>query len=150
MQRARAAATASDARMAPFLRMGSWIGGDRDGNPFVNAETLTYALRAQAGVALGHYLKEVHALGAALSLSNRLVTPTPALIDLATASGDVNPHRQDEPCPMSRCHGRRTARCPRMPHRPNSLPTWPSSRSRWRRMAPPSWVPSGSSRCATR
>jgi phosphoenolpyruvate carboxylase len=84
-------------RMAPFLRMGSWIGGDRDGNPFVNADTLRYALRAQAGIALGHYLHEVHLLGAALPLSNRLITATPALNALAAASGDTNPHRQDEP-----------------------------------------------------
>ncbi len=38
-------------RLPPFLRMGSWIGGDRDGNPFVVADTLDYAIRAQAAVA---------------------------------------------------------------------------------------------------
>src|SRR5581483_12378728 len=46
-------------RVPAFFRMGSWIGGDRDGNPFVNAETLAYAIRAQAGVALAHHLGEV-------------------------------------------------------------------------------------------
>ena len=35
-------------RVPSFLRTGSWIGGDRDGNPFVDAETLSYAVRAQA------------------------------------------------------------------------------------------------------
>jgi phosphoenolpyruvate carboxylase len=83
--------------LPPFLRMGSWIGGDRDGNPFVVAETLEYAIRAQAAVALEHYLGEVHQLGAELSLSARLVEPAPELLQLATAAHDVNPHRQDEP-----------------------------------------------------
>jgi len=80
-----------------FLRMGSWIGGDRDGNPYVDAETLRYAIRAQAGVALEHYLAEIHRLGAELSLSTRLITPTPALLALAASACDDNPHRQDEP-----------------------------------------------------
>ncbi|MGE5171074.1 MAG: phosphoenolpyruvate carboxylase [Rudaea sp.] len=80
-----------------FLRMGSWIGGDRDGNPFVNAETLSYAIRAQAGVALAHYLDEVNRLGAELSLSTRLVRPSDELLALAATAHDANPHRQDEP-----------------------------------------------------
>ena len=80
-----------------FLRMGSWIGGDRDGNPFVVADTLDYALRTQAGVAFEHYLDEVHRLGGELSLSARLVHPTSALMALAEAAHDSNPHRLDEP-----------------------------------------------------
>ena len=80
-----------------FLRMGSWIGGDRDGNPFVDAETLSYAIRAQSGVALAHYLAEVHGLGAELSPSTRLVTPSAELLALAATAHDPNPHRQDEP-----------------------------------------------------
>ena len=80
-----------------FLRLGSWIGGDRDGNPFVVAETLDYAIRAQAAVAFAHYLDQVHALGGELSLSTRLVEPTPELLGLAAAAHDANPHRSDEP-----------------------------------------------------
>ncbi|HTS23638.1 MAG TPA: phosphoenolpyruvate carboxylase [Casimicrobiaceae bacterium] len=83
--------------LRPFFVMGSWIGGDRDGNPFVGAPTLEYANRAQASVALAHYLDEVHALGMELSLSTRLVTPTAALLALAASAHDTNPHRQDEP-----------------------------------------------------
>ncbi|HNW02309.1 MAG TPA: phosphoenolpyruvate carboxylase, partial [Burkholderiaceae bacterium] len=56
-----------------FLRMGQWIGGDRDGNPNVSAQTLEYALRRQAEVALRHYLTEVHYLGSELSVSAMLV-----------------------------------------------------------------------------
>jgi len=80
-----------------FFTMGSWIGGDRDGNPFVGARTLEYASRAQAGVAFAHYLDEVNALGAELSLSSRLVRPTTDLLALADAAHDENPHRGDEP-----------------------------------------------------
>ncbi len=84
-------------RLPPFLRMGSWIGGDRDGNPNVVGATLEHAIGAQAGVAFAHYLDQVHQLGAELSLSTRLVTPTPALLALAEAAHDGNPHRKDEP-----------------------------------------------------
>ncbi len=80
-----------------FFVMGSWIGGDRDGNPFVVAETLQYASRAQASVAFAHHLEEVHQLGAELSLSARLVQPTAELFALAAAAHDSNPHRGDEP-----------------------------------------------------
>ena len=80
-----------------FLRMGQWIGGDRDGNPNVNADTLNYALRRQAEVALRHYLTEVHYLGGELSMSARLVGISPAMQALADASPDQNDHRIDEP-----------------------------------------------------
>jgi phosphoenolpyruvate carboxylase len=80
-----------------FLRMGQWIGGDRDGNPNVNADTLNYALRRQAEVALRHYLTEVHFLGGELSMSARLVDISPAMQTLANSSPDQNAHREDEP-----------------------------------------------------
>ncbi|HVF64817.1 MAG TPA: phosphoenolpyruvate carboxylase [Casimicrobiaceae bacterium] len=80
-----------------FLRIGSWIGGDRDGNPYVIADTLRYAIEAQAKLAFSHYLDEVHRLGAELSLSTRLVTPSDALTALAQSAADASPHRQDEP-----------------------------------------------------
>ena len=80
-----------------FLRMGQWIGGDRDGNPNVNADTLQHALRRQADMALRHYLREVHFLGAELSMSARLVRTTPEMAALAARSPDTSEHRQDEP-----------------------------------------------------
>jgi phosphoenolpyruvate carboxylase len=80
-----------------FLRMGQWIGGDRDGNPNVSAQTLEYALRRQAEVALRHYLTEVHFLGAELSISAMLVNCSPEMQALANSSPDTNAHRQDEP-----------------------------------------------------
>jgi phosphoenolpyruvate carboxylase len=80
-----------------FLRMGQWIGGDRDGNPNVSAQTLEYALKRQAEVALRHYLTEVHFLGAELSVSAMLVDCSPQMQTLANRSPDTNAHRQDEP-----------------------------------------------------
>ncbi|HXE22612.1 MAG TPA: phosphoenolpyruvate carboxylase [Rhodoferax sp.] len=80
-----------------FLRMGQWIGGDRDGNPNVSAQTLEYALRRQAEVALRHYLTEVHLLGGELSLSARLVDISNEMRALAESSPDTNEHRKDEP-----------------------------------------------------
>ena len=80
-----------------FLRMGQWIGGDRDGNPNVSAQTLEYALRRQAEVALRHYLTEVHHLGAELSISAMLADCTPEMQALAERSPDQNEHRKDEP-----------------------------------------------------
>ena len=85
------------ARVAPFFRMGSWIGGDRDGNPNVGADTLKEAFRQQCEIALRHYLAEIHDLGAELSVSQRLVGCTPELDALASRSGDANPHRDDTP-----------------------------------------------------
>ena len=80
-----------------FLRMGQWIGGDRDGNPNVSAQTLDYALRRQAEVALRHYLTEVHYLGGELSVSAMLNESTPEMKALAESSPDQNVHRMDEP-----------------------------------------------------
>ena len=83
--------------LEPFLRMGSWIGGDRDGNPNVDAATLERALLRQATVLFEHYLQEVHALGAELSITTLLIAVDPQLLALAERSGDDSPHRRDEP-----------------------------------------------------
>lgn len=83
--------------VASFLRMGQWIGGDRDGNPNVSADTLAYALRRQCEVALRHYLTELFWLGTELSQSAMLVEVTPAMQALADASPDTSEHRMDEP-----------------------------------------------------
>ena len=80
-----------------FLRMGHWMGGDRDGNPNVTADSLREALRLQSEVALRHHLTEVHLLGMELSMSDILVEVPAALQALAERSPDASPHRQDEP-----------------------------------------------------
>ena len=85
------------APLPSFLRPGTWIGGDRDGNPNVDATTLETALRRQARIALGHYLTELNALGAELSISSALAAVTPELAALADAGGDTAASRADEP-----------------------------------------------------
>ncbi|RQH08457.1 phosphoenolpyruvate carboxylase [Paraburkholderia dinghuensis] len=85
------------ARLPAFFQMGSWIGGDRDGNPNVTAATLEEASERQAQVILQHYLDEVHRLGAELSVSNLLAGASDELKALADASPDRSPHRVDEP-----------------------------------------------------
>jgi len=81
----------------PFFRMGNWIGGDRDGNPFVTADTLRRALERQAATVLQSYLADVHALGGELSMSALLADVTPEMARLAARSPDTNVHREDEP-----------------------------------------------------
>ena len=82
-----------------FLHMGSWIGGDRDGNPFVTAEVLHQALRMQSRRALSFYLDELHLLGGELSLDARLVGVSDELRELADRSPDRSPHREGRTVP---------------------------------------------------
>jgi len=86
-----------DWQLPPFFRVGSWIGGDRDGNPFVTAQILKTTLRLQSTAVLDFYLGEVHALGAELPLSQLLLDVSPELAALAERSPDHSPHRADEP-----------------------------------------------------
>jgi phosphoenolpyruvate carboxylase len=80
-----------------FLRIGSWIGGDRDGNPFVTADVLRQTLRMQSSRAFIFYLDELHELGGELSLSSRVVSVSEALTALAEKSPDKSSHREFEP-----------------------------------------------------
>jgi phosphoenolpyruvate carboxylase len=83
--------------LASFLRMGSWIGGDRDGNPFVTADVMRGTLRLQSSRVLRFYLEELHALGAELSLAAHLADVSDELRALAERSPDTSPHRSGEP-----------------------------------------------------
>ena len=83
--------------VAPFFRMSNWIGGDRDGNPFVSADTLRFAFARQCETALRFYLTEVHELGGELSLSASLSPVTAAMQALAERSPDRTARRADEP-----------------------------------------------------
>ncbi|HEY9236831.1 MULTISPECIES: phosphoenolpyruvate carboxylase [Phenylobacterium] len=80
-----------------FLRIGSWVGGDRDGNPFVTDEVQRQAFARQSRAALLDYLDRIHALGADLSISSTLTKVSPALQALADLSQDDSPQREDEP-----------------------------------------------------
>ncbi|MGD9812710.1 MAG: phosphoenolpyruvate carboxylase, partial [Sphingobium sp.] len=84
-------------RPASFLRVGNWIGGDRDGNPFVQADQLRTVMRRGCAVALQHYMDALHSLGAELSISTELAHVPDGVLQLAEASGDISPSRVDEP-----------------------------------------------------
>jgi phosphoenolpyruvate carboxylase len=81
----------------PVLRIGSWIGGDRDGNPFVTADVLRNTFLQQSTIAFRHHLGELWSLAEELSMSSRLVIATPELDVLATTADDSSPYRTDEP-----------------------------------------------------
>ena len=85
------------ADLPSFLRIGSWVGGDRDGNPFIEAATVRTAFRRQSRAALQHYLDQIHALGAELSLTSAPEDLTAAMASLSALSGDPSLQRQDEP-----------------------------------------------------
>ncbi|MCM8731053.1 phosphoenolpyruvate carboxylase [Hephaestia sp. GCM10023244] len=84
-------------RSPSFLKLGSWIGGDRDGNPFVTADSLRTALGRACEAVLSFYLDAVHTLGAELSISSEHAAIDDAVTELADASGDDAPSRADEP-----------------------------------------------------
>lgn len=94
-----------------FFQMGSWIGGDRDGNPFVNAETLSVAIHKQSKKIVSHYLFEINELASELSISTRLVNVTPELKALGLSFHQDLVHRQDESyrLALNVIHGRLSA-----------------------------------------
>src|SRR5215468_9404930 len=86
-----------EGELASFLRMGSWIGGDRDGNPFVTADVMRGTLKLQSSRVMQFYLAEVHALGAELSIAAHLADVSDELRALADRSPDKSMHRRGEP-----------------------------------------------------
>jgi phosphoenolpyruvate carboxylase len=94
---------------SPMLRPGSWIGGDRDGNPNVTADVVRQATGRASYTALEHYFVEITALEQELSMSARLVKVSDELEALAGECGE--PARADEPYrrALRVIHGRLTA-----------------------------------------
>ncbi|MBB5606099.1 MULTISPECIES: phosphoenolpyruvate carboxylase [unclassified Janthinobacterium] len=86
-----------DTELPNFMKVGSWIGGDRDGNPFVTADILRSTLARQADKALDFYLGELRKLASQLSLAQKLNGGSDALRALAESSADTSPHHADEP-----------------------------------------------------
>ena len=72
-----------------FLTFGSWIGGDRDGNPNVKPATTAYAMRMQQTVILTEYSRRVQELSRLLTHSAQLCTPTPELTKSIEAEYDL-------------------------------------------------------------
>lgn len=82
--------------LGKVLTVGSWIGGDRDGNPFVTAQVLDTTLKIQSRKVLEHYLAEVNCLIREFSVTDYFLKPNPPLTELANASGEDSAHRMDE------------------------------------------------------
>ena len=80
-----------------FFEIGSWIGGDRDGNPFVDAKVLTETLRLQAERAFAFYMDEIRTLRRELTLAALHITISPGLAALAEQSAGHSEHQADEP-----------------------------------------------------
>ena len=80
-----------------FLRIGSWIGGDRDGNPYVTSDVMLNAAEQHSSLILEHFLSETHVLGTRLSLSSRLVEISEELAEFSARSPDEAVSREDEP-----------------------------------------------------
>ncbi|MDO8208262.1 MAG: phosphoenolpyruvate carboxylase [Gallionella sp.] len=86
-----------DIKIPALLKVGSWIGGDRDGNPFVTHDIMQYAVQQHSELAFEHYLNETHILGTRLSLTDRLADVSDELRKLSDASPDKAVSRTDEP-----------------------------------------------------
>lgn len=80
-----------------LLNIGGWIGGDRDGNPFVSADTLRYAFKRQAATVFYFYRDQLGKLYQELSLSIRNVAVSPAVLELSACSPDDDISREEEP-----------------------------------------------------
>ena len=79
-----------EAPIASFLRLGSWIGGDRDGNPYVDAEVVRTTTRMHGERILAFYLDELDKLGTELSVSAEIVEVTDELRELASSSPELS------------------------------------------------------------
>lgn len=84
-------------RVPNILKIGGWIGGDRDGNPFVSAETLRFAFRRHADAVFRFYRGELDKLYRELPLSIRRVKVNDDVMALATLSPDEEIARTEEP-----------------------------------------------------
>ena len=86
-----------DAGLPNILKLGSWIGGDRDGHPHVDEVTLNYAFKEQAKVAFAFYTQQLDKLDTELTVSDEVTPVSEALNELARKSLNTDIHRVDEP-----------------------------------------------------
>lgn len=109
-----------------FLRLGTWIGGDRDGNPNVTAASLQLALGRACATVLTSYLAQVDALGAELSISSELSAVSPSVLELAARGEPTSASRRDEPyrraltgiyARLAATYTKLTGRAPQLPAR---------------------------------
>ncbi|RVU73855.1 phosphoenolpyruvate carboxylase [Lactobacillus xujianguonis] len=86
-----------DVSDATPITMGMWIGGDRDGNPYVTAETLRLSATLQSQVIFEYYIKQINQLYRAISLSTSYMKPSHEVMHLSELSNDDSPFRTNEP-----------------------------------------------------
>ncbi len=79
------------------ITMGMWIGGDRDGNPYVTAETLKLSATLQSQVIFEYYIKQLNKLYRTISMSTSYMKPSSAVEKLSELSNDDSPFRTNEP-----------------------------------------------------
>ena len=79
------------------ITMGMWIGGDRDGNPFVTAETLNLSAMKQCELIINYYLDKLESLYRTFSMSTQFIEESKELGILANLSSDSSVYREKEP-----------------------------------------------------
>ncbi|MEI9904158.1 MAG: phosphoenolpyruvate carboxylase [Asticcacaulis sp.] len=86
-----------DHALPNILKLGSWIGGDRDGHPHVDDVTLNYAFKTQSRLAFDFYLAQLDKLDTELTMSDEVTPVSEALNELSRKSQNTDVHRVDEP-----------------------------------------------------
>lgn len=79
------------------ISLGTWIGGDRDGNPYVTSKTLEFAVKTASATIFEHYIAKLQELYRDFSMSDELITSSDELLEMAKKSKDLSQHRQKEP-----------------------------------------------------
>ena len=78
------------------ITMGMWIGGDRDGNPFVTAETLNLSAMKQCELITTYYSEKLNSLYRTFSMSSHVTKGSNELEELANRSSDTSEYREKE------------------------------------------------------
>ena len=78
------------------ITMGMWIGGDRDGNPFVTAETLNLSAMKQCELIITYYIEKLNSLYRTFSMSSHVTKGSKELEELANRSRDTSEYREKE------------------------------------------------------
>ena len=78
------------------ITMGMWIGGDRDGNPFVTADTLKLSAMKQCELIITYYMNQLNILYRTFSMSSKLIKESEDLRQLADKSNDSSVYREKE------------------------------------------------------
>ena len=87
----------ASASIKTFLKVGSWIGGDRDGNPFVDASVLEETFNEQSNLIFDYYCRELETLSLEIPLHDGFIAVPESILKLAAEAQDRSVHREREP-----------------------------------------------------